>query len=172
MNRALLERQTMRAARTKQTAAIRALGAAGVPFTVRPYPYVAKGGTRASAAALGVEEHRVVKTLVMETDAGKPFIVLMHGDRLVSTKQLARTLGVKRVAPCKPAVAEKHSGYLVGGTSPFGTRTAMPVYCEAGILDLDSFLINAGARGFLVEITPEVLVEVLDVTLVEVAAVR
>jgi Cys-tRNA(Pro) deacylase len=113
--------------------------------------------------------HCVVKTLIMETDAGDPLIVLMHGDKEVSTKQLARILGVKSVSPCDPKVANRHSGYLVGGTSPFGTKRAMPVYCEAGILDLDKIYINGGARGFLVRINPRDLSKALNLTTVNVA---
>lgn len=151
------------------TRAVHALRKAGVAFTPRLYDYVDKGGTRASSAALGVDEHRVIKTLVFEDDRGKPLIVLMHGDQQVSTKQLARTIGTKRVAPCAPGVADRHSGYQVGGTSPFGTRRAMPVYMQQTIADLDRILINGGSRGFLVELAPADLVRVLAPTLVDVA---
>ena len=117
-----------------------------------------------SAAALGVDEHHVVKTLVMEDDAKRPLIVLMHGDREVSTKNLARQAGVKRIEPCSPEVAQRHSGYLIGGTSPFGTRKPMPVYVERTILELPKIYINGGRRGFLVGIDPQALARVLDVT--------
>ena len=149
---------------TPVTPAVRALRSAGVPFTEHRYRYEEHGGTRASARALGVDEHAVVKTLVMEDDARAPLIVLMHGDLEVSTKQLARAIGRKHVEPCAPDVAHRHSGYLVGGTSPFGTRKAMPVYVERTILDLPRIYINGGTRGFLVGITPADLVRVLEPT--------
>ncbi len=120
-----------------KTNALRCLLEHGIAFEVFTYQYEEHGGTRVSSRELGVDEHRVVKTLVLETDAQQPLIVLMHGDCEVSTKQLARLLNVKSVAPCDPKVANRHSGYLVGGTSPFGTKRAMPIYCEAGILELD-----------------------------------
>ena len=151
------------------TPAVRALREKRVAFEPRLYDYVEHGGTRHSAEALGVDEHAVVKTLVMETDAHKPLIVLMHGDREVSTKQLARSLGVKSVHPCDFAQAQKHTGYLVGGTSPFGTRAHLPVYVERTIFELPVIYINGGKRGFLVEIEPRVLREVLPVEEVEVA---
>ena len=128
-----------------------------IEFTEHVYDYVDHGGTAESASQLGVDEHRVVKTLVMEDESARPLIVLMHGDRNVSTKNLARAIGVKRVQPCAPAAAERHSGYQVGGTSPFGTRKRLPVYVEASILELPVILINGGRRGFLVEIAPAVL---------------
>jgi Cys-tRNA(Pro) deacylase len=128
-----------------------------VELTEHVYDYVDHGGTAESARQLGVDEHRVVKTLVMEDETARPLIVLMHGDRNVSTKSLARAIGVKRVQPCAPAVAERHTGYQVGGTSPFGTRKRLPVYVEASILELPTILINGGRRGFLVEIAPGVL---------------
>ena len=137
------------------TPAVRWLRAKKVEFAPHLYDYEEKGGTRHSAESLGVDEHAVVKTLVMETDARKPLIVLMHGDRQVSTKNLARTLGVKSVQPCDPQNATKHTGYLVGGTSPFGTRAALPVYVERTIFELPKIFINGGKRGFLVEIEPE-----------------
>jgi Cys-tRNA(Pro) deacylase len=133
------------------------LRAAGVAYTEHPYDYVDKGGTAESARQLGVDEHAVVKTLVMQDDKAQPLIVLMHGDCQVSTKNLAREIGVKSVEPCKPEVAQRHSGYLVGGTSPFGTRKALPVYVEAGVLELPCIYINGGRRGFLVGIAPRVL---------------
>ncbi|HEX8605642.1 MAG TPA: Cys-tRNA(Pro) deacylase [Pseudoduganella sp.] len=135
-----------------------------VPFSEHPYDYEEHGGTSVSARALGVDEHHVVKTLVMQDEAAKPLIVLMHGDRKVSTKNLARNIGCKAVEPCKPEVAQRHSGYMVGGTSPFGTRKALPVYVEASILELETIYINGGRRGFLVGIAPRVLTEVLAAT--------
>jgi len=151
------------------TPATRLLRARGVPFSEHHYRYEEHGGTRASARELGVDEHAVVKTLIMEDEVGRPLVVLMHGDREVSTKQLARTIGAKSVAPCKPDVANRHSGYLVGGTSPFGTRKSMPVYMEKTILDLPLMYINGGSRGFLVGIAPRDLVAVLSPAPVEVA---
>lgn len=140
-----------------------------VAFTEHPYEYEERGGTRVSSEKLGVEEHAVVKTLVMEDDDKKPLVVLMHGDRDVSTKNLARQIGKKRVEPCKPEVAERHSGYQVGGTSPFGLRKPMPVYVEKTILDLERIYINGGRRGFLVGIAPAELVRVVAAKPVEVA---
>jgi len=151
------------------TPAIRFLRAKKVDFTPRLYDYVEKGGTAESAKQLGVDEHAVVKTLIFEANEKKPLVVLMHGDKLVSTKNLARHIGVKSIEPATPDRASKHTGYLVGGTSPFGTRTAMPVYVEASILDLDKIYINGGKRGFLVEIEPGELKRVLSVEEVEVA---
>jgi len=150
------------------TPAVRALRSAGVAYTEHLYRYEEHGGTRVSARELGVDEHAVVKTLVMEDDSRAPLIVLMHGDLEVSTKQLARAIGRKHVEPCKPEVANRHSGYLVGGTSPFGTRKPMPVFAERTILDLPRIYINGGARGFLVGIAPADLVRVLSPTLVDV----
>ena len=132
-----------------------------VAFEPRLYDYVDHGGTAESARQQGVDEHMVVKTLVMQDEAARPLIVLMHGDRSVSTKNLARQAGRKAIEPCRPEVAQRHSGYLVGGTSPFATRKAMPVYVEASVLELPSILINGGRRGFLVEIAPRVLVDLL-----------
>ncbi len=134
------------------TPAVRYLREKGVDFTPHLYDYVEKGGTRESAKQLGVDEHAVVKTLVFETNEKKPLIVLMHGDRQVSAKNLARHIGAKSVEPATPERASKHTGYLVGGTSPFGTKTTMPVYVEKTIFDLDHIYINGGKRGFLVEI--------------------
>ncbi|WP_332876259.1 Cys-tRNA(Pro) deacylase [Massilia sp. S19_KUP03_FR1] len=125
-------------------------------FADHPYSYEEKGGTSASARALGVDEHIVIKTLVMQDEAARPLIVLMHGDRKVSTKNLARAIGCKSVEPCKPEVAQRHSGYQVGGTSPFGTRKALPVYIEASILELETIYINGGRRGYLVALDPRV----------------
>ena len=136
----------------------------GVAYTEHVYEYVEHGGTRVSAQALDVDEHHVVKTLVMEDDAKRPLIVLMHGDREVSTKNLARQVGVKRIEPCSPEVAQRHSGYPIGGTSPFGTRKSMPVYVERTILALPKIYINGGRRGFLVGIDPKALARVLNVT--------
>ncbi|MGE5360965.1 MAG: YbaK/EbsC family protein, partial [Bacteroidales bacterium] len=127
------------------------------------------GGTRMSARELSLDEHAVVKTLVMEDDRGEPLIVLMHGDREVSTKQLARLIGAKSVAPCKPEVANRHSGYLVGGTSPFGTRKPMRTYMERTITELPLVFVNGGARGFLVGLAPADIIRVLEPTLVDVA---
>jgi Cys-tRNA(Pro) deacylase len=139
----------------------------GVAYTEHVYEYVEHGGTRASAEALGVDEHHVVKTLVMEDEGKRPLIVLMHGDREVSTKNLARQVGVKRIEPCTPEAAQRHSGYQVGGTSPFGTRKPLPLYVERSILDLPRIYINGGRRGFLVGIDPRELARVLKVTPVE-----
>ena len=133
----------------------------GVPFTEHPYDYEEHGGTAVSSRELGVPEHEVVKTLVMQDEAARPLVVLMHGDRKVSTKNLARAIPCKSVEPCKPDVAQRHSGYLVGGTSPFGTRKAMPVFVEASVLSLPKIYINGGRRGYLVGIDPKVLVDLL-----------
>ena len=145
-----------------ETPATQMLRRAGVDFSEHPYDYVEHGGTAESARQLGVDEHAVVKTLVMQDDRAQPLIVLMHGDRQVSTKTLAREIGARSVEPCAPEVAQRHSGYLIGGTSPFGTRKAMPVYVEAGVLELPRIHINGGRRGFLVGIAPAVLVSLLD----------
>jgi Cys-tRNA(Pro) deacylase len=151
------------------TPAIRVLREKGVAFKPHQYAYEEHGGTRLSAVALDVAEHQVVKTIVMQTDERKPLLVLMHGDREVSTKQLARVIGVKKVEPCDEATAQKHTGYVCGGTSPFGTRHGVPVYVERTIFDLPQIYINGGKRGFLVEIAPTVLRAVLAVKEVEVA---
>ena len=151
------------------TAAVRVLRQHGVPFTEHPYRYEERGGTRVSARELGVDEHSIIKTLVMQDERNQPLIVLMHGDREVSTKNLARQIGAKTVEPCEPAVAERHTGYQVGGTSPFGTRKAMPVYVERTILDLRRIYINGGRRGFLVSLTPADLSRVLSPTPVDAA---
>lgn len=147
--------------RTPVTPAIRLLRQHNVVFSDHLYDYEERGGTAHSAAALGVPEHAVIKTLIMENERREPLVVLMHGDLQVSTKELARLLGVKTIAPCAPEVANRHSGYLVGGTSPFGTRHAMPVYVEATILDLPKIWINGGKRGYLVGLTPADLLAVL-----------
>lgn len=141
----------------------------GIVFSEHVYEYVEHGGTAESAKQLGVDEHAVVKTLVMQDDRAEPLIVLMHGDRQVSTKNLAREVGVKSVEPCKPEVAQRHSGYLVGGTSPFGTRKAMRVFVEASVLELPRIFINGGRRGYLVGIAPQVLSERLGATTVRCA---
>jgi Cys-tRNA(Pro) deacylase len=151
------------------TAAVRVLREHGVEFTHHPYTYEERGGTEVSARELGVDEHAVVKTLVMEDDAKRPLIVLMHGDREVSTKNLARHLKVKTIAPCVPAIADRHSGYQVGGTSPFGTRRAMPVYMERSIATLPRIYVNGGRRGYLVGLDPAELVRVLRPELVDAA---
>ncbi len=143
------------------TNAVRMLRDHNVAFTHHPYEYEARGGTAVSARELGVDEHAVIKTLVMEDEAKRPFVMLMHGDREVSTKNLARLLGVKSIAPCVPAVADRHSGYQVGGTSPFGTRKTMPVYLQATIAALPYVYINGGHRGYLVGMTPADLERVL-----------
>jgi len=140
-----------------------------VAYTAHEYAYVEHGGTEVSAASLGVTEHEVVKTLVMQDEDGKPLIVLMHGDRKVSTKNLARQAGVKRIEPCKPEVAQRHSGYQVGGTSPFGTRKRLPVYMERSIVELAQIYINGGRRGFLVRISPQDILKTLKPQLVDVA---
>ena len=140
-----------------------------VAYTEHEYEYVERGGTEVSAQSLGVTEHEVVKTLVMQDEDGKPLIVLMHGDRKVSTKNLARQAGLKRVEPCKPDAAQRHSGYQVGGTSPFGTRKKLPIYMERSILELPQILINGGRRGFLVRISPQDILRTLRPQLVDVA---
>lgn len=140
-----------------------------VAYTEHPYDYEEKGGTRVSSEKLGVDEHAVVKTLVMEDEERKPLVVLMHGDRDVSTKNLARQIGRKRIEPCKPEVAERHSGYQVGGTSPFGLRKPMPVFVEKTVLELPKIFINGGRRGFLVGIAPKELVRVVAAKPVDVA---
>jgi Cys-tRNA(Pro) deacylase len=151
------------------TMAVRALRAANVAFEPHVYTWQPHGGTRVSADELGVDEHSVVKTLIFEDEHGKPLCILMHGDKEVSTKQLARVIGTKSVAPCAPDVADRHSGYQVGGTSPFGLRRAMPVYMQRTILELPKIYLNGGARGFLVAIDPREAERVLAPTLVDVA---
>jgi Cys-tRNA(Pro) deacylase len=152
------------------TPAIRALRAAKAAFIPHLYEYVEKGGTTQSALQLGVEEHCVVKTLIMEDETKQPMIVLMHGDKEVSTKNLARALSVKTITPCTPDTANRHTNYMVGGTSPFATRKAMPVYAQATIQPLEKIFINGGKRGFLVEIAPQVLTELLKPKWLEIAA--
>lgn len=156
-------------AKAPSTNATRLLRQRGVAYTEHLYRYEARGGTRVSAQALGVDEHSVIKTLILEDDRKAPLVVLMHGDREVSTKALARVIGARSVEPCKPEVADRHSGYQVGGTSPFGTRKAMPVYMERSIAALDRVYINGGSRGFLVSLAPADLVLLLSPTLVDVA---
>jgi Cys-tRNA(Pro) deacylase len=151
------------------TAAVRVLREHGVAFTHHPYPYEERGGTAVSSRALGVPERAVIKTLVMEDDAKRPLVVLMHGDREVSTKALARLIGVKAVAPCAPATADRHSGYRVGGTSPFGMRRPMPVYLERGIADLPYLYVNGGRRGYLVGMAPAELIRVLKPIVADIA---
>ncbi len=152
-----------------ETPATHFLRKQGVAFSEHPYAYEEHGGTEVSARELGVPEHAVVKTLVMQDEAAKPLIVLMHGDCKVSTKNLARAIGCKSVEPCKPEVANKHTGFLVGGTSPFGTRKTMPVYVEWTILDLPLIYINGGRRGYLIGIAPSELTRLLKPKQVEVA---
>ncbi|HOX16206.1 MAG TPA: aminoacyl-tRNA deacylase [Smithellaceae bacterium] len=151
------------------TPAILALKAKGADFSIHTYAYEEKGGTRVSSVKLGVDEHCVIKTLVMEDESAKPLIILMHGDKEVSTKALARFLGVKSIAPCKPDTAHKHTGYLVGGTSPFGTKKPLSIYMEKSIIDLQEILINAGARGLLAKMPPSELVRILKPREVSVA---
>ncbi len=152
-----------------ETQATRFLRQHKVAFSTHLYAYEEHGGTKVSARELNVDEHAVIKTLVFEDEAAKPLIVLMHGDRKVSTKELARQIGCKKVEPCKPEVANKHSGYLVGGTSPFGTKKAMPVFVEQSILDISLIYINGGRRGFLVGIHPHDLLRILPTHSVNVA---
>lgn len=151
------------------TMAVRALRAAKVAFEPHLYPWEPRGGTRASSEALGVDEHAVIKTLIFEDEREQPLCVLMHGDREVSAKNLARAIGTKTVGPCAPEVADRHSGYQVGGTSPFGLRKQMPVYMQQTILDLPLIYINGGARGFLVSLDPRDVQRVLQPVLVDVA---
>ncbi|WP_312304772.1 Cys-tRNA(Pro) deacylase [Pulveribacter sp.] len=150
-----------KAAHVSETPATQLLRQHGVAFTEHPYDYVEHGGSAESARQLGLDEHMVVKTLVMQDQDARPLIVLMHGDRTVSTKNLARQIGAKSVQPCTPEVAQRHSGYQVGGTSPFGTRKAMPVFIEESILQLARIAINGGRRGFLVQLDPQACVQLL-----------
>ena len=151
------------------TPAVLALKAQKAQFTLHTYPYEERGGTKTAAGKLMVDEHSVIKTLIMEDETGKPLIMLMHGDKEVSTKSLARALGVKSVSPCNPAVAEKHTAYKVGGTSPFGTRKTMPVYMEQTIADLTDIFINAGSRGLLARMSAAELIRLLKPVRVSVA---
>ena len=150
------------------TPAVHFLRRHDVEFTEHPYRYEDRGGTRVSARELGVDEHIVVKTLAMQDEEGEPLLVLMHGDREVSTKQLARQIGRKTIEPCKPAEVERHTGYVIGGCSPFGTRKPLPVFVERTILDLERIYINGGSRGFLVSLAPSEIVRVLGATPVDV----
>ena len=152
-----------------ETPATQLLKAHKVPFNEHPYEYLEHGGAQHSAQVLGWDPFHVVKTLIMQDQDAKPLVVLMHGNRKVSTKNLARQIGAKSVEPCKPEVANRHSGYLVGGTSPFGTRKAMPVYVEETILAIPKILINGGRRGYLVEIEPAVCVQLLEAKAVQCA---
>jgi Cys-tRNA(Pro) deacylase len=156
-------------AKVPSTPATRLLRERGVSYSEHPYRYEERGGTRVSSRELGVDEHAVVKTLVMEDDAGAPLVVLMHGDREVSTKALARQLGRRSVQICKPEVANRHSGYQVGGTSPFATRKAMPIYLERSVASLPRVYVNGGSRGFLIGLAPADLIRALAPTLVDVA---
>ena len=158
-----------KSAHVSETPATQFLRQHQTPFSEHVYDYVEHGGTAESSRQLGLPEHEVVKTLVMQDERAQPLIVLMHGDRQVSLKELARQIPCKKVEPCKPEVAQRHSGYLVGGTSPFGTRKAMPVYVEQGILALPRILINGGRRGYLVGIDPRVLPELLGARSVQCA---
>jgi Cys-tRNA(Pro) deacylase len=151
------------------TQAVRLLRDKNIAFEPHLYSYEERGGTKRSAEELQVDEHSVIKTLVMETDSRDPLIVLMHGDREVSTKELARVLGVKTVSPCDPTVAQKHTGYMVGGTSPLGTRKALPIYAEKTVFDLPLIYINGGKRGFLVSLDPKDLHRALKIAEVTVA---
>jgi len=150
------------------TPAIRMLKENGVDFISCPYKYEERGGTKAASRELGIDEHVTIKTIVMEDDVKNPFIILMHGDKEISTKNMARALGSKTVAPCNPQTAQKHTGYLVGGTSPFGTKRRLPIYAEESIISLPKIYINAGRKGLLVEMSPEDLVKILNPTLVSV----
>ncbi len=154
--------------RLPTTQAVRTLKKHKVNFTLYPYTYEEKGGTETAARQLNVEEHLVIKTLVMEDDKGNPLLVLMHGDKQVSTKALARTLGVKRVTPCAPEVAHRHTGYFVGGISPFGTKKPLSVYVEASIMNLPKIYINAGRKGLLAEMAPGDLARILNPTAVDI----
>jgi Cys-tRNA(Pro) deacylase len=149
------------------TQAVRVLRQHRVPFEGHPYDYLEGGGTAHFARTMGVDEHLVIKTLIMEDEHKRPLIVLMHGDRQVSTKALARQLGVKSIQPCDPRTADRHSGYQVGGTSPFGVRHPMPVYCQQSIADLPRIYINGGKRGFIVSLASADLLRVLQPTLVD-----
>ena len=159
----------MKTPHAPETQATKFLREHAVSYTPHLYAYEEHGGTKVSARELGVDEHAVIKTLVMEDETAKPLVVLMHGDCKVSTKELARQASCKKIEPCQPDVANRHTGFLVGGTSPFGTKRRMPVYLEKSIMDLPLIYINGGRRGFLVGITPQALVQALSPQLVEVA---
>lgn len=162
---------TGRKGSSTQTPATRFLRSHGISFEELSYEYQEHGGATHSAEVLGLDPYHVVKTLTMQDELGRPLIVLMHGDRTVSTKNLARRIGAKMIRPCEPEVAERHSGYRVGGTSPFATRRAMPIYVEATILGLPRIAINGGRRGLLLWLEPRVLTELLQATAVECALV-
>lgn len=152
------------------TPAIRALRAAGISFEPHLYPYEEKGGTEASARELGVDEHQVIKTLILEDEGKRPLVALMHGDFEVSTKNLARLIGAKTIVPCTPPVANRHSGYVVGGTSPFGLKRSMPIYAQESIAELPLIYLNGGKRGFLVALNPVEALSLLQATLLEIRA--
>jgi Cys-tRNA(Pro) deacylase len=158
-----------KAAHVSETPATQWLRRNGVAFTEHVYEYIEHGGTAVSSSALGVPEHDIVKTLVMQDESAKPLLVLMHGDRKVSTKNLARQIGRKRIEPCTPEIAQRHTGYQVGGTSPFGVRKPTPVYVERSVLDLPRVYINGGRRGYLVGIDAAVLATPLGATPIECA---
>jgi Cys-tRNA(Pro) deacylase len=158
-----------KAKHVSETPATRWLRSMGVAFSEHPYEYVEHGGTAESARALGVDEHEVVKTLVMEDETQTPIIVLMHGDRTVSTKNLARQIGRKRIEPARPDAAQRHSGYLVGGTSPFATRKPLPVYVERSVLALPRVYVNGGRRGYLIGVEPAIFTQLLGATAVDCA---
>ena len=149
--------------------AILALKAQSAVFTLHSYQYEEKGGTKVSALKLGVDEHCVIKTIIMEDESAHPLVILMHGDKGVSTKSLARSIGAKSIVPCRPEIAEKHTGYKVGGTSPFGTRKTLPIYMEKTILDLPAILLNAGSRGLLAQMAPAEVVRILHPVMVSVS---
>jgi Cys-tRNA(Pro) deacylase len=149
--------------------AILALKAQSAVFTLYSYQYEEKGGTKVSALKLGVDEHCVIKTLIMEDENAQPLIILMHGDKEVSTKSLARIIGAKSIVPCRPEIAQKHTGYKVGGTSPFGTRKTLPIYMEKNIMDLEAIFINAGSRGLLARMQPAEVVRILRPVMVNVS---
>ena len=155
--------------RVSETPATQMLKKLGIPYTEHTYEYIEHGGAMESARQLGVDPHHVAKTLIMEDEQARPLIVIMHGDCEVSTKNLARQIGVKKVSPCKPEVAQRHSGYMVGGTSPFGTRKKMPVWVESGLMELPRIYLNGGRRGYLVGLAPEALKQGLNAATVNVA---
>lgn len=158
-----------KAKNTSSTLATQWLDSQGIQYTTHLYDYRDHGGARHAAAALGADLRGVAKTLIMEDEHARPLIIVMRGDQDVSTKQLARQTGAKRITPCAPSVAERHSGYRVGGTSPFGTRKKMPIWVDASLLELDTIYINGGRRGFLVGIDPSILIDPLGARAVDVA---
>ena len=158
-----------KAKHVSETPATQLLKKLGISFSEHPYEYVEHGGAKESARQLGVDLHRVAKTLIMEDERGHPLIIIMHGDREVSTKNLARQIGAKKIEPCKPEVAQRHSGYMVGGTSPAGTRRKMPVWIERGLLEFDTIYVNGGRRGYLISVDPKALADALEAQPVEVA---